>query len=135
MTAIGLPRGAIANRRYHVRRTVGIGRVFVAGRFAATVRELFVNRRIAIVGSGVSGLTAAYLLARSHEVVVYEADQRVGGHSHTVSVNTADGNLGIDTGFIVYNRRTYPELLPPARSARRRHAAQRHELQLPRRRG
>ena len=80
----------------------------MAGWSDATVRELFVNRRIAIVGSGISGLTAAYLLARSHEIAVYEADQRVGGHSHTVSVNTPDGNLGIDTGFIVYNRRTYP---------------------------
>jgi predicted NAD/FAD-binding protein len=80
----------------------------MAGWSAATVRELFVNRRIAIVGSGISGLTAAYLLARRHEIVVYEADPRVGGHSHTVSVNTPDGNLGIDTGFIVYNRRTYP---------------------------
>jgi len=67
-----------------------------------------VNTRIAIIGSGIAGLTAAYLLARRHEVVVFEADRRVGGHSHTVEVSDAQGCHGVDTGFMVYNRRTYP---------------------------
>lgn len=64
--------------------------------------------RIAIVGSGIAGLTAAHLLARRHEVVVFESDRRVGGHSHTVEVSDAQGRHGVDTGFMVYNRRTYP---------------------------
>ena len=60
--------------------------------------------RIAVVGSGVSGLVVAW--HRDHEVTVFEADDRIGGHAHTVEV---DGErLAIDTGFIVYNERTYP---------------------------
>ncbi len=66
------------------------------------------STRIAIVGSGIAGLTAAYLLSRRHEVVVFEADRRVGGHSHTIEVADEAGAHGVDTGFIVYNRRTYP---------------------------
>ena len=63
--------------------------------------------KIAIVGSGVSGLTAAYLLKDIHKVTLYEADNRYGGHAHTHAV---DG-MGIDSGFIVHNERTYPILL------------------------
>ena len=59
---------------------------------------------IAIVGSGISGLTAAYLLSREHEVSVFEKDTWLGGHTHTVDVATH----AIDTGFIVFNERTYP---------------------------
>jgi len=68
------------------------------------------TRRIAIVGTGISGLTAAWLLQRRHEITVFERDARIGGHSHTVAVPGDDdgGELGVDTGFIVYNRRTYP---------------------------
>ena len=62
---------------------------------------------VAIVGSGVSGLTAAYLLRETHEVTIYESDNRFGGHAHTHSV---DGQR-IDSGFIVHNERTYPNLL------------------------
>lgn len=61
---------------------------------------------IAVVGSGISGLSAAWLLSRHHQVTVFEADGRVGGHSHTVDV----GETPVDTGFIVYNERTYPNL-------------------------
>ncbi len=64
--------------------------------------------RIAVVGSGISGLTAAFRLAEHHEVTVYERRERVGGHTHTVAVESAHGQLGIDTGFIVYNERNYP---------------------------
>ncbi len=63
--------------------------------------------KIAIVGSGVSGLTAAYLLKGIHQVTLFESDNRYGGHAHTHNV---DG-LGIDSGFIVHNERTYPNLL------------------------
>ena len=63
--------------------------------------------KVAIIGSGVSGLTAAYLLKDLHEVTLFESDNRYGGHAHTHSV---DG-MGIDSGFIVHNERTYPNLL------------------------
>jgi len=64
--------------------------------------------RIAIVGTGVSGLVAAHKLHPEHEIVVYEAANRLGGHSHTVEVEGEDGALAIDTGFIVFNDRNYP---------------------------
>jgi predicted NAD/FAD-binding protein len=68
--------------------------------------------RVAVIGSGVSGLTAAHLIARRHQVVLYEREPRLGGHAHTVLVAGADGRrLGLDTGFIVHNERTYPTLL------------------------
>jgi predicted NAD/FAD-binding protein len=64
--------------------------------------------RIAIIGSGVSGLVCAYLLHGHHEVVLYEADDRPGGHSHTHRVELPDATVHVDTGFLVYNDRTYP---------------------------
>jgi predicted NAD/FAD-binding protein len=64
--------------------------------------------RIAIVGSGVSGLVAAHLLHRHHEITVFEATGRVGGHVNTVDVSMDGGTWAIDTGFIVYNERNYP---------------------------
>ncbi len=64
--------------------------------------------RIAIIGSGVSGLVCAHLLSRRHDVVLFEADDRPGGHSHTHEVELADGVVRVDTGFLVYNDRTYP---------------------------
>lgn len=68
--------------------------------------------RVAVVGSGVAGLTAAYLLQRRYDVTLFEKDGRVGGHANTRDVATADGRLlPIDTGFIVHNQRTYPNLL------------------------
>ncbi|MBA2550492.1 MAG: FAD-dependent oxidoreductase [Nocardioidaceae bacterium] len=67
--------------------------------------------RVAVVGSGVSGLTAAYLLRRTHEVTLFEVDDRLGGHAHTHGVHGSDGrNRDIDSGFIVHNDRTYPLL-------------------------
>jgi predicted NAD/FAD-binding protein/DUF1365 family protein len=65
------------------------------------------RRRIAVVGSGVAGLTAAHVAARTAEVTLYEADTRLGGHADTHEV----AGLAIDTGFIVHNQRTYPTLL------------------------
>jgi predicted NAD/FAD-binding protein/DUF1365 family protein len=71
------------------------------------------TRRIAVVGSGVSGLVAAYVLAKDSHVTVYEANDRLGGHADTHDVETADGHsvIRVDTGFIVHNERTYPTLL------------------------
>ena len=65
-------------------------------------------KRIAVIGSGISGLSAAYYLSRRHEVSVFELDNRVGGHTHTVMVDSEQGPIPVDTGFIVHNDRTYP---------------------------
>ncbi|MES2494803.1 MAG: FAD-dependent oxidoreductase [Pseudomonadota bacterium] len=70
------------------------------------------GQRIAVVGSGISGLSAAWMLSKHNDVVLYEAEPRPGGHTRTIDVNTGDGGvLGVDTGFIVYNERTYPNLI------------------------
>ena len=65
-------------------------------------------KRIAVIGSGISGLSAAYYLSRRHEVHVFERDNRLGGHTHTVMVDSDGGPIPVDTGFIVHNDRTYP---------------------------
>ena len=67
--------------------------------------------RIAVIGSGISGMTAAYRLCRHHEVSVFEAADYVGGHTHTVDVEHAGRHYAIDTGFIVYNDWTYPQFI------------------------
>ncbi|HET8561297.1 MAG TPA: DUF1365 family protein [Marmoricola sp.] len=71
--------------------------------------------RVAVVGSGVAGLTAAYVAAATARVTVYEAADRLGGHADTHVVREGDGptarELAIDTGFIVHNERTYPTLM------------------------
>ncbi len=69
------------------------------------------RKRIAIVGTGVSGLVTAYLLARNHEVTVFESAARIGGHTATRMIETSFGRYAIDTGFIVYNDRTYPNFI------------------------
>src|ERR1700742_1439511 len=68
------------------------------------------SKRIAVVGSGISGLSAAWLLGKRHQVVLYEADRRLGGHSNTVTVPLQGKQVPVDTGFIVYNEPTYPNL-------------------------
>src|SRR5664279_6459495 len=70
-----------------------------------------VRPSVGIVGSGISGLTAAYLLARTHDVTLFEADDRLGGHAHTHDLTASDGSEhAVDSGFIVHNDRTYPWL-------------------------
>jgi predicted NAD/FAD-binding protein len=63
---------------------------------------------IAIIGSGISGLAAASRLHKDHKIAVFEADDRIGGHAHTVDVNLPDKTVPVDTGFIVYNNDNYP---------------------------
>ncbi len=67
--------------------------------------------RIAIIGGGISGLTCAWLLSKEHEVVLYEKENWIGGHTHTVDVKIDGHSYAIDTGFIVYNDRTYPNFM------------------------
>ena len=66
--------------------------------------------KIAIVGSGISGSTAAYLLSESHDITVYENDY-MGGHVNTVDVDVDGKKFAIDTGFIVFNDKTYPNFM------------------------
>lgn len=67
--------------------------------------------KIAIIGTGVAGLTAAHLLHQEHEITVYEADDRVGGHVHTVDATQDGVHHAVDTGFIVFNDWTYPNFI------------------------
>ncbi len=68
-------------------------------------------KNIAIIGSGVSGLTAAYLLSKKHKVTVFEKNNRIGGHTATVDIEKSSEEFAIDTGFIVFNDKTYPNFL------------------------
>lgn len=71
-----------------------------------------INMRIAIIGSGIAGLSCAHVLGPHHDVTLFEAADRLGGHSNTVTVNDpVAGELGVDTGFIVHNDRNYPNLV------------------------
>lgn len=69
------------------------------------------RRSIAVIGSGISGMSAAWLLSQRHDVTVYEKNGRLGGHSNTVIVDTDLGPTPVDTGFIVFNDATYPNLI------------------------
>src|SRR5579862_4567095 len=64
--------------------------------------------RVAVVGAGVSGLVVAHLLHRAHDVTVFEANGYAGGHTNTVRVDTPNETHQVDTGFIVFNDRNYP---------------------------
>jgi len=65
---------------------------------------------IAVIGTGIAGLSAAWLLSQKHNVTIYEQENRIGGHSNTVTVNGSLGPIAVDTGFIVYNESSYPNL-------------------------
>jgi predicted NAD/FAD-binding protein len=64
--------------------------------------------KIAIIGTGISGMVATYLLSEEHDITVFEANDYVGGHTNTVTVNPEEGTYAVDTGFIIFNERTYP---------------------------
>jgi len=66
------------------------------------------KKKIAVIGSGISGLTSSYLLSKNHEVSLFEANDYLGGHTNTLTVETKESLNFIDTGFIVFNERTYP---------------------------
>ena len=78
---------------------------------AALILLNLVMQHIAVVGAGISGLAAAYVLSRRHRVHLFEKEGRLGGHTHTVMVDTPGGPLPLDTGFLVHNDRTYPNLV------------------------
>ena len=67
--------------------------------------------RIAIIGTGISGMVTAYLLSDDHEVTLYEANDYIGGHTHTHSLTLGANDYAVDTGFIVFNQQTYPNFL------------------------
>jgi predicted NAD/FAD-binding protein len=67
--------------------------------------------KFAVVGSGISGLSIAAILSQEHEVVLYEKENRFGGHSNTVEINYNNEIINVDTGFIVFNKLNYPNLL------------------------
>ena len=64
--------------------------------------------KVAVIGSGISGNTLAYLLNKNHDVTLYEKDKRIGGHSHTHEIVINNKKVNVDTGFIVFNKKTYP---------------------------
>jgi predicted NAD/FAD-binding protein len=68
-------------------------------------------KKVAIIGAGIAGLAAAYYLSRKYEVSLFEKEGRLGGHTHTIHVDSSLGKLPVDTGFIVHNTRTYPNLI------------------------
>jgi predicted NAD/FAD-binding protein len=73
-------------------------------------RRLPPDAAIAVIGSGIAGLSAAWLLSRRYRVTLFESAARLGGHSHTVDVEAGGRAVSVDTGFVVYNERTYPNL-------------------------
>lgn len=68
------------------------------------------GRNIAIIGSGIAGMSAAWLLSQKHRVTLYDRAEHIGGHANTVDVDPGDGMIPVDTGFIVFNDRNYPNL-------------------------
>ena len=87
------------------------GRACVQSGNAPLVLDPGFSMKIAVIGSGISGLSAAWLLSRAHEVTLFERDGRPGGHSNTIDARVGGRSVEVDTGFIVYNTRSYPNLI------------------------
>lgn len=68
-------------------------------------------KKIAIIGSGISGLTAAHLLHEKYDISIFEVNNYIGGHTNTVIIDKECGNYAVDTGFIVFNKKTYPNFI------------------------
>jgi predicted NAD/FAD-binding protein len=68
------------------------------------------RRSVAIIGTGIAGMSCAWLLHKAHDITIYESADRIGGHAHTVDIRDGQGSFAVDTGFIVYNEPTYPNL-------------------------
>ncbi|BBI47774.1 hypothetical protein HORIV_01950 [Vreelandella olivaria] len=86
------------------------------------------SQRIAIIGSGISGMAAGWYLSAQHEVTLFEADSRLGGHTATMDVNVAGHSYAIDTGFIVFNDWTISALSALDGHPGRRFTSHRNEL-------
>ena len=67
--------------------------------------------KIAVIGSGVSGLVASMILSRKHNVTIFEKNNKMGGHVHTHKLKSSEKIFNVDSGFIVYNERTYPNFI------------------------
>ena len=70
------------------------------------------REKIAIIGSGISGISAAYLLSSKYDVYLFEKNNRLGGHTRTIYVEESTKTIPVDTGFIVFNENNYPDLNP-----------------------
>ena len=88
-------------------------------------------QKIAIIGSGISGLTCASLLHRNHQITIFEANNYIGGHTNTVEVNHAGQTHQVDTGFIVSNERNYDNFFKVDVKIGRLTPTDRDELQRP----
>ena len=73
--------------------------------------RIFYWMKIAVVGSGISGLSAAYYLSKKHHVDLFEKEDHFGGHSYTIDLNLGSKKISVDIGFIVFNFHTYPNLI------------------------
>jgi len=69
------------------------------------------RKKIAIIGAGISGLLSGYLLSRRNDISLFESEDTIGGHTATKLVSTPTGDVAVDTGFIVFNDRTYPDFI------------------------
>ena len=67
--------------------------------------------KIGIIGSGIAGLTLAHYLNKSHDILLFEKNGRLGGHTHTHKINNQNSSINVDSGFIVFNKKTYPNFL------------------------
>ena len=89
-----------------VQRATGVQ---VTGRVASNIQTP--GRKVAVIGAGISGLASAYLLSRQHSVTLFEAGDYLGGHTRTVDITVDGHTVPVDTGFLVFNDRTYPNLI------------------------